>query len=186
MKRRKSAPPPDWVKSFIVYYATERAMAPAGVGHATQEIASLLTGMRSYSQKIDLLSQFGLYVELTGAPVTETDGSFAKLYAWVPEVLRWEIAGYDTPPAILTLLEQSDQDFAKKPSSEKMPYAQLLCRAVRARHADMIQLSDMLLQQSLKWSFERRHNIPFSEFSESILNYATKSHNFDEMVPQRV
>lgn len=171
-KNRKAASPvPDWVRAFIVYYATEKAMTPAGEGHATREIAGLMAGGLTYRQKLDLMNMFGAYVEVTGAPFGKTDASFAKLYEWIPKVLRFELAGFDTPPAIDSILADHREGWSKKPFSERNAFTQLLCRDIRAGHPDTIQMRDTLLQVGLDRSFTRLHKAQFEEFNQRILSH---------------
>jgi hypothetical protein len=171
-KNPKTAPPvPDWVRAFIVYYATEKAMTPAGEGHAAREIAGLLAGGLTYRQKLDLMTIFDAYVEVTGAPFGKTDASFAKLYEWVPKVLRFELAGFDSPPAIDSIMANHSEGWSKKPFSERNAFTQLLCRDIRAGHHDTIQMRDTLLQVGLERSFVRLHKTNFDEFNQRILNH---------------
>jgi hypothetical protein len=167
--RRRQAVP-AWVHDFIVFLAANQAMTPAGTGHANRAISELIAGNPTISQKCQILTLFGLYVDHTGAKPSQTKASFAHLFGWIPSVLKYELAAYDAPISIMAILGTNEDHQSPRSAKEREALALTLHRSIRAGDPETLSMQDLLLKIALERSFKTRHGVDFQTFQTAMID----------------
>lgn len=166
----KNVPLPDWMRGFIVFYAADRASMVAGSGEAHREISRIIRQGFSFSDQQSMMVLLRGYI----SEVSPDNGDFQRdlntIMRAMPDVLRFELAGHDTPAAIQNMLVTENPEMQTKPSSEVNETAQKIHQSIRDKDPEAVQFEDRLTCFRLDRVFEKLHGRPRAVFSQQLMD----------------
>lgn len=161
---------PEWMKDFIIFYAAQKSSMSFTTGSAYHEVLKLIQREISFSDQQSILVWLRGYMAEIGQQKPDISQELGCFIKEAPSVLKFEMAGYNTPAAIMHLLVTDNPEMSDKPRYELNDIAQNIYKGIQMKNPEIMQFEDMLVRFRLNRVFEKNHGVPLGEFSDRIMN----------------
>lgn len=168
--RQGSLQTPEWMRGFIIFYATQKVSMSFATGSAYHEVLKLIQRELNFSDQQSILVWMRGYMAEIGVGKSDITAEVNGFLTEAPNVLQFEMAGYNTPAAIMHLLITENPEMSGKPKDELNDIAQQIHRGIKIKEPEAMQFEDMLIRFRLNRVFEKMHSMPLQDFSEKIMN----------------
>lgn len=161
---------PYWMRGFIIFYAAHKTSMSFTTGSAYHEVIKLIQRELSFSDQQSILVWLRGYMAEIGSQKEDISQEVGCFIKEAPNVLKFEMAGYNTPAAIMHLLVTENPEMSDKPRTELNDIAQNIHNGIRMKDPEFMQFEDMLIRFRLNRVFEKNHGVPLEEFSDRVMN----------------